>query len=287
MIKTKISQKPFSPLRYPGGKTSLFEYFDQVIKTNKWYNVVYVEPYAGGAGAALSLLFLEKVDSIVINDLDPAIYAFWHSVVNETKSFIEMIKQRPATVREWRKQKDIYKDYKNYSQLELGFATFFLNRTNHSGILNGGPIGGLSQEGRWKIDARYNKKRLIERIELIALYKDRITVTKKDGKAIIKKYSTNPNAFFYIDPPYFVKGKDLYLNAFKLADHKKLAHTLNRLPDMKWILTYDNEKEIRKLYSERRQKDFSLKYSAHHSAVGSEIMIFSDAICLPFNRLLY
>ena len=282
MIQTKIHRKYlFTPLRYPGGKTSLFEFFDQVIKTNEWHDVRYVEPYAGGAGAALSLLLLEKVASIVINDFDPAIYAFWKSLLHETELFIEKIRITPTTVEEWEKQKIIYKNPGKYSQLEVGFATFFLNRTNRSGILNAGPVGGKAQAGKWKMDARYNKKNLIERIELIKLYKDRIIVTNKDGLSIIKKYSTDPHTFFYIDPPYFVKGKALYLNAFKLEDHKKLADTLNGLATAKWLLSYDNVEEICDLYPERRQKPFSLKYSAHHASIGSEVMIFSDCLKLP------
>ncbi|MBW3569060.1 DNA adenine methylase [Candidatus Parcubacteria bacterium] len=280
MLTTKIKRKHyFTPLRYPGGKTSLFNYFDQIIKDNKWRDIKYIEPYAGGAGAALSLLLLEKVDSIVINDYDPAIYAFWKSVLDNTDDFIDLIDSTPLSVNEWETQKRIYKIADYNKLLRLGFATFYLNRTNRSGVLNGGPIGGKAQEGNWKIDARYNKKALIDRIRLISLYKDRIKVTKSDGIKVIKKYAIDPKAFLYIDPPYFVKGANLYLNAFKLEDHKRLAEVLNELNNSKWILTYDNEENIKKLYLRRRQEPFSLKYSVHrNSKVGSEIMIFSDSI---------
>ncbi len=282
MINTKVHRKNlFTPLRYPGGKTSLFEFFDQVIKTNGWCDVVYIEPYAGGAGAALSLLLLEKVDSIVINDYDPAIHAFWKSIIKETDAFINLIESMPLTITQWERQKTVYKNPHDHSTLDLGFATFFLNRTNRSGVLNAGPIGGKDQSGQWKMDARYNKQALIDRIELIALYRDRITVTRQDGLKVIEKYSQDPKVFFYIDPPYFVKGADLYLNAFKLKDHQKLASTLNHYAEAKWILTYDNEQEIRRLYPVRKQQPFSLKYSVHpNSKIGSEIMIFSDAIQL-------
>jgi DNA adenine methylase len=241
--------------------------------------MIYVEPYAGGAGAALSLLLLEKVNAIVINDRDPAIYAFWRSILNKTDEFIEMIKVTPLTVEEWEKQKRIYKTADTTNLFALGFATFYLNRTNRSGVLNGGPIGGKNQSGEWKIDARYNKQALINRIKLISLYKDRITVTRSDGIRVIQKYAANPNVFMYIDPPYFIKGGNLYLNAFKLHDHQRLASTLNKFKDAKWVLTYDNEDEIRRLYPDLDQEVFSLKYSVHlNSRLGSEVMIFSDTV---------
>lgn len=280
MIQTKTHRKHlFTPLRYPGGKTSLFEYFDNVIKQHSWKDVVYIEPYAGGAGAALSLLLLEKVHSIVINDRDPAIYAFWKSITENSELFINKIETTPLTVAEWKVQKEIYKTADQSDLLKLGFATFFLNRTNRSGILNAGPIGGMTQDGNYKIDARFNKQKMIDKIRLISLYKDRIKVSNADGIDIIKKYSKDERSFFYIDPPYFVKGADLYLNAFKLEDHKKLASVLRARTDVKWLLTYDNEATIRELYSDLEQEPFDLRYSAHlNSRLGSEVMIFSNAI---------
>lgn len=280
MIKTKTQRKYLlTPLRYPGGKTSLFEFFDAVIKEHGWKNITYIEPYAGGAGAGISLLLLEKVRHIVINDFDPAIYSFWLALKEHNAEFIELVSNTPVTIEEWERQKKVYKAADTSDRLSLGFATFFLNRTNRSGILNAGPIGGKQQLGEWKIDARYNKKNLIEKIKLIGLYSDRITVLNNDGSDVIAKYAEDPTSFFYVDPPYFVKGADLYLNAFKLKDHEKLANTLNKFNRAKWLLSYDNEQEILELYPNREFRVFDLKYSAHHnSKVGSELMIFSDAI---------
>lgn len=254
-------------------------FFDTVIKEHEWQNVVYIEPYAGGAGAALSLLLLEKVQSIVINDYDPSIYSFWLAIKEYNAEFIERVINTPVTVEEWERQKRIYKAADTSDRLSLGFATFFLNRTNRSGILNAGPIGGKQQLGEYKIDARYNKQSLIEKIKLIGLYSDRITVLNEDGVGVIERYAKDPGSFFYIDPPYFVKGADLYLNAFKLKDHRKLADVLNRHCDAKWLLSYDNERDIIDLYPDRQYRTFDLKYSAHHdSKIGSELMIFSDSV---------
>jgi DNA adenine methylase len=267
----------YSPLRYPGGKTILFPFFVKKIEESGLRDVTYVEAFAGGAGAALALLFNEVVDHIVINDLDKAIYAFWHSAIFESERFIEKIQRTPVTVKEWRKQKAIYENQRA-KRFERGFATFFLNRTNRSGILNGGPIGGLDQTGKWKIDARYNKKALIQRIRDIAEYKNRITVTNEDGVDLVSRYLRKKNVFVYLDPPYYDKAADLYLNIFQEKDHARLAKKLNAHPDATWLLTYDNKPEIRKLYTDRTVVDFSLSYNAYEHRQGQELMILSDCL---------
>lgn len=267
----------YSPLRYPGGKTFLFPFFDKVIKANQLHGITYVEPFAGGAGAGIALLFLEKVDHIVINDLDRAIYSFWQSAVFDSSKFVERIQSTPITVKEWRHQKSVYMDPCS-GCFDLGFATFFLNRTNQSGILNGGPIGGLDQRGKWKIDARFNKQGLSERIRQLGLYENRISVFNRDGAELIKAYLNKKDAFIYLDPPYYEKGASLYLNHYEQSDHEALAKQLNKNASAFWLLTYDNRKQIRSLYPKRRIANFSLNYNAYESRKGHEIIILSDKV---------
>src|SRR5208283_6182105 len=146
-----------SPLRYPGGKWRMSAFFERVIRLNGLSGTQYVEPYAGGASLALSLLFKEQVSEVFLNDLDPAIHAFWHSVLTRNRDFIQLVDVTPVTPDEWSKQKAVYAKGSVAGKFALGFATFFLNRTNHSGILNGGMIGGRTQSGPWKINARFNR----------------------------------------------------------------------------------------------------------------------------------
>jgi DNA adenine methylase len=267
----------YSPLRYPGGKTILYPFFERKIAASGLSNVTYVEPFAGGAGAALALLFSEVVDRIVINDLDRAIYAFWHSAVFESDRFVESIRRTRATVKEWRRQKEIYENPRS-GRFDRGFATFFLNRTNVSGILNGGPIGGLDQKGKWKVDARYNRDALVERIKSVGEYRSRITVTNEDGLKLVDTYLRHKSAFVYLDPPYFEKAADLYLNHYRPDDHARLARKLNRNADAPWLLTYDNHPDIRKLYSDRTVLNFTLSYNAYELRRGRELMILSDRL---------
>ena len=267
---------PRSPLRYPGGKASLADFFDAII-ARRGLNT-YVEPYAGGAGAAVELLLTDSVSRIVINDLDPAIYCFWHSITQDPDAFLERLADTPLTLTEWRIQQEIYRSGEKTDSLALGFATFYLNRTNRSGVMNAGVVGGQSQRGRYRIDARYDKDSLIKRIQTIAAQRHRIKVTNEDGIAAIRKAFRLKAALVYADPPYYAKGSFLYMNSFKDAQHEKLASVLNTYADRNWVLTYDNHVVIRQLYAERKQFNFELHYSAHKRTQVAELMVVSDSL---------
>lgn len=269
-----------SPLRYPGGKGLLYSRLRAIIRENNLTSSIYVEPYAGGAGAALALLISGQVEQIAINDLDPAVYAFWNAIVTQPNEFITLVKNVELSVSEWEKQREVYLNSPRDEILSLGFATFYLNRTNRSGVLNGGPIGGKSQTGNYKIDARFNREGLSERIRLIALHSNRIVVTNEDGIHTIQRYSNQSDAFIYADPPYFEKAGSLYLNAFNDSNHRALAECLKKVQQAKWILTYDNVREVAELYPEFRRRLFALNYSAHHHRKASEIMVFSQGLSI-------
>ncbi len=280
----QVAKRPLvSPLRYPGGKAALYPRLREIIRANDLAGCTYVEPYAGGAGAATALLVTGQVSRIVINDLDPAIYAFWEVVKHEPDYLKSRIKSVTLDVEEWRRQKATYAaaDPKDYR--ELGFATFYLNRTNRSGVLNGGPIGGLEQTGNYKIDARFNRDALIERVRILSLYADQITVTNVDGLDVIREHAGAENTFVYADPPYFEKAGSLYMNSFKADDHAQLAAALSARPDAPWMLTYDNVPQVADLYADRRRREFSLRYSAHRVIEATEVMVLSDELADVIN----
>lgn len=278
----------YSPLRYPGGKAKVADYFKQVFKDNLLYDGIYVEPYAGGSSVALSLLFNEYVSKIVINDIDKSIYAFWHSVLNDTDRLCKLINDTPISIDNWQKQKNIQKSKNRYGLLKVGFSTFFLNRTNRSGILNAGVIGGNSQSGAWKMDARFNKKELIKRIERIAYYKGKIELYNMDAIRLTQtlKKDLPAQTLFYFDPPYYVKGKDLYLNFYNDGDHNEIAKEVSDLNKHKWIVTYDNVPFIQKLYDNFRQVKYHLNYSAAAASKGEELMIFSNDLYVSQHSIL-
>jgi DNA adenine methylase len=273
----------YSPLRYPGGKGKIANFIKLLFEKNQLLDGYYVEPYAGGASVALALLFNEYVSTIIINDLDKSIYAFWHSVINQPDELCKLIYDTPVDVETHKRQREIQKIKTEIPLLELGFSTFFLNRTNRSGIIKAGMIGGNDQNGNYKIDARYNKKNLIQRIERIAKYKDRIRLFNLDAIELIKTISEviPQKTLIYFDPPYYLKGKELYVNHYKHEDHLLLSKTINEISNCLWLISYDNAKEIKDIYKDHLQFEYSLNYSAVNATKGSEVIIYNKELLVP------
>lgn len=275
-----------SPLRYPGGKASLATFFESAIKALGLSKPTYVEPYAGGAGAGLDLLYRGIVGHVVINDFDYSVYSLWDSMLNRNADFLDRFDAVPLTVPEWLRQREIYRrrDEFGLNKLDLGFATFYLNRTNRSGVLRGGIIGGLKQEGTYKLDARFNKATLRQRIEQVGKHRSKISVTHQDGVVRLRHWLPKENVFAYVDPPYYEKGSALYLNSFNDEQHRDLAKWLNALAGANWVLTYDMADFIKNLYRYRTTLDFNLHYSAHRRELASELMVVSDTVAQAFDH---
>jgi DNA adenine methylase len=274
--------KFYSPLRYPGGKNKLAKFVALVCEEND-INGHYVEPYAGSAAVALYLLLNGFVKEITINDLDKGIFAFWYSILNNTEDFCNKIRKTKISVSNWKKFKKIHSEEKK-DLFNLGFATFFLNRTNHSGIIDGGIIGGLDQDGDYKIDCRFNKDSLIERIQTIAKHKAKINLYNLNAVELIDKLTQEglqENTIYYFDPPYFLKGPSLYLNSYKEDDHKKVSEEIKKMKNTRWIVSYDNVPQIKKLYSEFRKKEYMLSHVAYEVREGKEILFFSQNLTIP------
>lgn len=277
----------YSPLRYPGGKGKLEPFMELLIRQTGHLGGTYVEPFAGGAGIALELLEKGIVSDIVINDLDKGIYSFWRAILTETDRFINNIRNVELSIDEWNRQREIIDDCSRYSY-ELGFATFYLNRTNRSGIIKGGVIGGIEQAGDWRMDARFNREALIERIVKIASRKNHIHLYNKDVNSFIQNYlpKYQQNAFVYFDPPYFDKGKQLYLNFFSYDDHVRIERMINNQVNCDWVITYDDVQEIADIYQNHILKRFDLNYSAAVKRKASEIIIFKRKSMIPTDSQL-
>ncbi|MBF0816235.1 DNA adenine methylase [Microbacterium paludicola] len=279
-VKIRASRRygTLSPLRYPGGKAALAGLFADLISDLGIVNATYVEPYAGGAGAGIALLREDLIEHLVVNDFDPAVHAFWQSVTTRTADFVDRIASAPLTIDEWLRQREIYRAARTADPLELGFAFFYLNRTNRSGVLTGGVIGGLAQTGNYKIDARFNRDTLIDRVSSIGALRDRITVLSRDGRSVIRDYSERSNAFMYIDPPYVRAGSRLYLNSFEHRDHAALADIVNAIQSAHWLMTYDVAPLIEKLYAAHFVCRYELNYSARYYGAADELLIASPDV---------
>lgn len=275
-----------SPLRYPGGKTKLYDKVVGILKKNDLQDAIYVEPFCGGSGLAIKLLLCNEVSSIVINDIDPAIYAFWYCVLNKTEELCSRLTECIITIEERDKQIRILRDVGSYSTLDIGFATLFLNRTNISGILNAGPIGGREQAGKDKLDARFKKKVLKDKISTIAAQREKISIHNLDVIDFVDKvlptYESS-RLFLNFDPPYVKKGQELYLNHFSMEDHKRLRDKVSQC-DHYWIVTYDYNDSVLDLYSSFYYERIQLNHSAGSMKKGEEVIIYSSN--LQTHRLL-
>jgi len=274
----------FSPLRYPGGKAKLTNYIAEIMKINDLVGCCYVEPYAGGAGIAMSLLLTKKVKQVFLNDINQSVYSFWYSVLHQPEDLCRLIKDTPVDMDQWYKQQEIQSQLEMHDALEIGFSTFFLNRTNRSGIIHkSGVIGGKNQDGKWKIDARFNKDALIQRIEKIASFSSKISLSKLDAVDFINDVLPDvpKKALIYFDPPYYVKGQGLYQNHYVHEDHEEISKLIKQKIKQEWVVSYDNVPEIKKLYKNLRQLEFTLNYSARNYYKGTEVMVFKNGMQIP------
>lgn len=272
-----------TPLRYPGGKQKISPFIAEIIGENNLFGGQYVEPYAGGAGVAIELLLSGTVSRIHLNDSCPAVYAFWYSILHETEEFCYRISRASLDVKEWKKQREIIRNPGDYDKFDLGFALFFLNRCNRSGIISAGVIGGMDQKGKWKINARFSRNDLIHRIESIARKKHCIRIRNWDAEKYMIQYIPQlpKKTLVYFDPPYYHKSQELYQNHYNKKDHERIAKIIQKKIKNPWMVTYDNTPEILKYYERRKKFVYLLQYSAGRVYQGLEIFIVSDKITVP------
>lgn len=270
-----------SPLRYPGGKSQLAPFVVELVRANDLFYGAYVEPFAGGCGIAWTLLLNNYVSEVHINDIDPSIYAFWACVLRHTDALCDRIENVEVTIDEWHRQKAV-QSARRPRILDLGFSTFFLNRTNRSGILKGGVIGGLEQRGNYLLDCRFNRVDLVRKIRRIARQKDQVCLTRMDAEDFVRNRlpSIQKRALVNIDPPYYRKGPELYCSFYDHQDHVNLARAVAKIRQ-NWIVTYDDTPEIRALYRKYPVISQSLNYSAQTKRVGVELMVLDRKLQMP------
>ncbi len=273
----------YTPLRYPGGKSRLSHYLSHLLVQNQMTGCVYIEPFAGGAGAAINLLLKGYIHDILLNDIDPGVFAFWDVVLHQTEELCRLIETTPLTMDEWGRQRDALASATS-TTVQRGFAALYLNRTNRSGVIRGGVIGGQGQHGAWKLDARFNRLTLVAKVREIASYRDRIRLYGMDACRFLTEVVAplKGSLFLYLDPPYYGRGQDLYHNNYSHEDHVELARVLrDRLADKSWLISYDDTPEIRTIYEGFRSVTYAIRYSAATRYQGAEIMFFGPAIKEP------
>jgi len=278
------SNKLYTPLRYPGGKARFASLIAGVIADNDLTGGHYLEPYAGGAGVALSLLVDGVVEHVHINDADPAIADFWRAATAQSDQLVAMVASEPIDMDAWHHWRGVMLGNVPGSNLERGFATLFMNRTYRSGILKGGVIGGKAQAGDYKINARFMREELCSRLERIGAHADGIHVYEEDAHQLLSRcHQFLPaKSLVYLDPPYYVKGAGLYRNFYKHEDHVRISKLLGSSRFRRaWIVSYDNVAEIEEMYSYAKPFAYGLNYTALRRYKGSEVMFFSTRLKVP------
>lgn len=276
-----------SPLRYPGGKYKYSSLFRTIIEKDRKINT-FIEPFCGGAGLGLALLKNKTITKLVLNEYDKFIYLFWDSVLNNTNELITLIDKTNLSIDELINWKKLYTDsefLQSCEDIEIAYGFFLINRATRSGIFNSGPIGGWKQNGKYLIDARFNKENLIEKINFIASKKDSIELFNLDYKDFFTSYSKNnfqlneiDNILFYFDPPYYKMGKQLYNKYFQRDQHIELRDLLYKNNRYKWILSYDNDEEILNIFSMFKRKNTTLNHSVYMNRSRKELLFYSDKI---------
>lgn len=278
------SNKLYTPLRYPGGKARFAPFLAEVIHSNALTGGHYLEPYAGGAGVALILLFDGHVSQVHINDADPAVAVFWRAATTQTSGLIDKVANEPVTIDAWYHWRSVMLGQTEADELDRGFATLFMNRTNRSGILMGGVIGGKDQAGTYKLGARFMRDQICNRLARIGEHSSDIHVYEEDAQALLTRcHQFLPmKSLVYLDPPYYVKGSGLYRNSYKHADHERIAKLLGSAKFRRpWIVSYDNVSEIRSMYEYARSFTYGLNYTAQRRYIGAEVMFFGDRLTPP------
>lgn len=275
------SKKLYTPLRYPGGKARFAPFVSDLMRRNDLIGGHYLEPYAGGAGVALELLFDGVAEDVHINDADPAVYDFWAAATEQTDDLIYMVKTEPVTMAAWHYWRSVMFKGVSAGSLERGFATLFMNRCNRSGILKAGVIGGKNQDGNYTLDARFIREALVARLRRIGEHSSRIHVYGEDALSLLKRcHKFLPKkALIYLDPPYYVKGQGLYRNFYEHDDHVAIARLLQSSKFHRpWLVSYDNVEEIRVMYPYAQTLSYGLSYTAQRRYQGAEIMFFAPSL---------
>ncbi len=272
----------YTPLRYPGGKRRLVTVVTRLLHENGLTDVEYAEPYAGGAAVALALLMDGHASTIHLNDLSRPVYAFWHTVLHNTVAMCERVLSTPVTMEEWYRQREVYRSSDVANLDDLGFATLFLNRTNRSGILSGGVIGGKHQSGAWRLDVRFGKAEIVRRIQAIGKQRSRIHAHHMDAHDFVAKVLRKMTApgFAFFDPPYIESGDALYMNNYTVEAHRQLAESIQALR-IPWICTYDRAAVRLGLYESCTRIEYQLPYVAQGKHQGDEVMFVSPRLSLP------
>jgi len=200
-----------------------------------------------------------------INDLYVELYKFWEMTQKDVDPLI-------AKIYEWKEEytigKELYQflneNLDTFNDLERAAAFFVYNRITFSGTTLSGGYSEGAFTGRFTESSikRLNDLRQVINGSLITNY-DYEEVVKKEGE----------NVFVFLDPPYYsatksaLYGKNGHLH--KSFDHKRFAENMKNCKH-KWLITYDDSKYIRNLFSFANITPWNLTYGMRNITENSD-----------------
>ncbi|QOT19275.1 DNA adenine methylase [Paenarthrobacter sp. YJN-5] len=288
--RTSARSRYASPLRYPGGKARMAPWLTDTFEglLGPMDVEIWLEPFGGGAGAALTALCTGKVPEAWIVEANPALAAFWTTVMNDGPALAARVERTIPTLalfQESRENVGAALAGEHLNVFDLGLSAFILNRCSRSGMIlpSVGPIGGKMQAGQHTIAARFNAGALADRIRAVHALGDRFKVFAGDGISFLEDLpdsGVQDEVFCFVDPPYIGVGNDLYAVGMDDDLHQRLARALNRLTTP-WLLTYDAHPRVPLLYPGSHVVEFDIPHTAGSSRVGTEYLVLGPGMDLP------
>jgi DNA adenine methylase len=246
--------------RYPGGKSRIAH---QIVK--EMGNIQeYREPFFGGGSIGLEVLeSLPLGADVWVNDKYPPLASLWKMIIEDPYPLMDRISEYVPTVDDFFRIKQIFLGMPEIlSEEERAMMCLVLHQISFSGlgVKAGGPIGGKTQKGTYKVDCRWSPRTLNAKILKAHRLFQRANVTCTAVDYVRLLEDATPQTTVYLDPPYYVRGNDLYQEPFSVQDHEELAVILRGL-DCKWFISYDDCPEIRDLYSWAKIIEFKRQYA--------------------------
>ena len=219
----------------------------------------YFEVFAGG----LSMFFRKnKCHWNVVNDLDNDVVNLYISVVEEFEAFKEFVYWYPRSRALFLEIKDEIKQGKEIEMPDPRRAAryFYVIRT----AFNKNPYGSFSKSPKKDWGTK-----LIEELKYSRSYFDGVTIENLDFRELLKRYPPRDVDLWYMDPPYVVAGErgDYYVHDFIDEDHEGIAEVCNEIDAAggKFMVSYDDRKRIRELFSNYNVEEVTTKYAGNLS----------------------
>jgi len=253
-----------SPLRYPGGKSKLLHnIIPNIYPSFKEFR----EPFVGGG--SIFLAAMQRVNPTAlykINDLNYNVYCFWKELKENGRVLINKIE---TIKNEYSDGKKLFQfltsSEKERMELERAVRFFILNRITFSGTTDSGGYSEQAFHNRFTDSS-------IQRLKPLPKLLENVIVEHGDYEKLLLEPSKE--VFIFLDPPYFSSTKSkLYGKNGDLHttfDHERFANNMKKC-NHKWLITYDDCKEVRDLFSFQKSNFYEWKAQYGMTNVASEV----------------